>query len=180
MKDLIQKAAGIMVNAHGEQTRKTDGSPYIVHPLMVAFKLKKHGFSEEIIAAGLCHDVLEDTDYPAEKLKKELGQKVYDIVLSLSEDKSLEWEDRKQAYIDSVKNSSEGSKAVSICDKIHNLESILMTYPKMGPAIWKKFNRGKQKKMWFEAEVLKMLKDHWSHPLVEEYESLIDKVNELN
>lgn len=67
----IEKALRIAVEAHKDQTRKGDGSPYIVHPLMVAFKLQKYNFPDAVIVAALTHDVLEDTDYPEEKLKEE-------------------------------------------------------------------------------------------------------------
>nr|HPM28652.1 HD domain-containing protein [Candidatus Portnoybacteria bacterium] len=59
---LIEKAIRIIVTAHANQKRKNDGSPYVVHPLMVAIKLMKYNFSDEVIAAALVHDVLEDTD----------------------------------------------------------------------------------------------------------------------
>jgi guanosine-3',5'-bis(diphosphate) 3'-pyrophosphohydrolase len=180
MSKLIQKATKIMILAHGNQKRKTDGSPYIVHPQAVADILQKNSFSDTIIAAGLTHDVLEDTDYSPEKLKKELGNEVFEIVEALSENKSLQWEERKEKYVEQIKNGPEGAKAVSICDKIHNLSSIIITYKKLGPDIWTKFNRGKEKKMWFENAMLQMFKDSWPHPLIDQYEKLLRQVEELD
>jgi len=52
-------------------------------------------------------------------------------------------------------------------------------HKKMGPSIWMKFNRGKKDKLWFEQEVLKMLKANWEHPLIGEYERLLDKERRL-
>lgn len=180
MSKLIQKATEIMLVAHGNQTRKTDGSPYINHPQAVAAILQKYSFSDTVIAAGLCHDVLEDTNYPPAQLKKELGNEVFEIVESLSEDKSLTWETRKEKYIEQIKNSSVEAKAVSICDKIHNLESLINTHAKMGTNIWTKFNRGKEKKMWFETAMLKMFQDNWSHPLIAKYANLLQEAKKLN
>lgn len=168
-----------MLEAHKNQTRKTDGSPYIFHPQAVADKLSKLGCKEEIIAAALLHDVLEDTDFGAEKLRQELGEEVYKIVLALSEDKNLEWEERKQKYINTIAASSEDVKFVSIADKIHNLESLINIHKSMGADIWKKFNRGKEKKMWFENELLHVFKKTWDHPLVKEYENLIKQAKKL-
>jgi len=68
---------------------------------------------------------------------------------------------------------------VAAADKVHNLESLLIAYKEQGPALWKKFNRGKEQKLWFENEVLKMLKRTWHHPLVNEYEKLIKQVEKL-
>ncbi len=178
--DLVEKALRIMLVAHGQQKRKTDGSLYVIHPMMVAAKLAKLEFPDEVVAAAMIHDVLEDTDYPEQKLRQELGDKVVDIILPLSEDKSLEWEDRKQKYIEAVKNASPETKAVSIADKIHNLENIIVTHQTMGADIWTKFNRGKDKKMWFEQEMLKAFKSSWHHPMIAEYEKLIEQVEKLD
>ncbi len=178
--ELLAKAHRLMLKAHGKQVRKTDGSPYVVHPMMVAKKLARLGFSDEVIAAAFVHDVLEDTDYSEKQLRQELGDKVVDIILPLTEDKSLEWEKRKEKYINDVKNANSETKAVSIADKIHNLESIIETHKTMGANIWTKFNRGKEQKMWFEHEMLKALQESWDHPLIAEYEQLLKQVEKLD
>ena len=177
---LIEKAAHIMVTAHGDQKRKTNNTPYILHPMMVAFKLQELGFEPKVIAAALVHDVLEDTKFTAEQLEKELGKEVLELVLPLSEDKSLEWEDRKAKHVESIKNAPADAKAVSVTDKIHNLESLIAGHAEMGPEIWQKFNRGKEKKMWFENELLKMYKSTWSHPLINKYEKLLRQAEALD
>ncbi len=179
-KTLAEKALDIAIKAHDGQKRKTDGSPYIIHPMMVAAKLAKFDLPEAVIAAALIHDVLEDTDFPEAKLRQELGDEVVDIILPLTEDKSLEWEDRKEKYIEAVKNSSSETKAISIADKIHNLETIITNYKKLGSSIWTKFNRGKDKKMWFEHTMLKMFKDTWQSPMIAEYERLLREVEKLD
>lgn len=173
--NIIEKAAKISVIAHSGQTRKDDGSPYIVHPFVVALKLMKYNFPDAVIAAALMHDVLEDTDFSEEEFKKELGEEVLEIVKPLTEDKSLPWEERKKKYVESLRGSREEVKAIAVADKIHNLESLLAVYEAQGNEIWKKFNRGKEQKIWFENEVLKMFKETWKHPLIEEYEYLLDQ-----
>ncbi|MFA6253503.1 MAG: HD domain-containing protein [Patescibacteria group bacterium] len=178
--DLIEKALRVMLLAHGQQVRKTDDSPYVIHPMMVAKKLARLGFGDEVIAATMVHDVLEDTDYSEKKLRQELGDKVVDIIMSLTENKSLEWETRKKKYIEAVKNAGPETKAISIADKIHNLESIIATHKKMGSKIWDKFNRGKEQKMWFENEMLKMFQATWESPMIAEYEKLLKEVEKLD
>jgi len=141
---------------------------------MVALKLQKYNFSDEIIAAALTHDILEDTDYPQDKLKEELGEDVLEIVKAVTNDDSLPWEEKKEKYVETVKNGPLGAKAVALADKIHNLESLLIAYEEQGSEMWKKFNRGKDQKIWFEKKVLQMLKETWDHPLISEYEKLIE------
>ncbi|MBI2794496.1 MAG: hypothetical protein HYX66_07605 [Ignavibacteria bacterium] len=87
----------------------------------------------------------------------------------------MTWEAKKIKYIESVRNGSEGAKAVSVADKIHNLESLMIAYAIQGPELWTIFNVGKKQKRWFENEVLKMFKQTWRHPLIDEYESLLEK-----
>ena len=179
LENIIEKVTRIAVEAHKNQVRKADNSPYIIHPFMVALKLQKYNFEDEVIAAALTHDVLEDTDYPEEKFREELGDEVYKIVKAVTNDDSLVWEEKKKQYIETVRNGPEGAKAVCIADKIHNLECLLIAYNEQGKEVWKKFNRGKDKKVWFETEVLKMLKDTWQHPMIDEYETLVEEEKKL-
>lgn len=176
---LIERAARIAAIAHKDQVRKEGGIPYIVHPFMAARLLTVHGFSDAIIAAGLVHDVLEDTSVTEEVLRKELGSEVADIVSAVTNDDSLSWEQKKLAYIENVRNSSEGVKAVATADKVHNAESLLAAYALHGEALWGNFNTGRDKKVWFEEEMLKMLKETWQHALVDEYEVLVKKIQKL-
>jgi len=173
---LIEKAIRIIVVAHANQKRKNDGSPYVVHPLMVAIKLMKYNFSDEVIAAALVHDVLEDTDIPEQELRDNLGNEVVEMVKMVTNDNSLSWEDKKSKYVEMVRNGSKEVKAISIADKIHNAENFLFTHSQIGSEIWEKFSRGKETKMWFEEEMLKMFKETWSHPMIKEYEELVEQM----
>lgn len=176
---LIEKAAKIAVIAHEGQKRKDDASPYIVHPFMVALKLAKYNFEDAVIAAALVHDVLEDTDLAEQKIKEELGNDVLNILKSVTEDNSLSWEERKIKYVEALRNSSEKTKAISVSDKIHNAESLLAAYDEQGVEVWKHFNRGRDKKIWFEKLVLEMLQETWIHPLVDEYAKLVARMEKL-
>ena len=177
--NLIEKAIRIAVVAHKEQIRKTDGSPYVAHPLTVAFKLMKYNFPDEVIAAAVTHDVLEDTEFSEEKLKEELGEEVLSIIKGVSEDRDLEWKKRKENYIQSVKEGGEGVWAVSIGDKIHNAESVIDFHGEHGADTWSKFSKPKDQKLWFEEEMLKMFQENWQHPLVDEYKILVDQMKAL-
>ena len=146
---------------------------------MVSLKLAKYDFPDEVLAAALVHDVLEDTDYGEEKLREAVGEEVFAIVLAVTNDDSLSWEEKKLKYIETVRNGPEGAKAVATADKVHNMESLLIAYGEQGPKIWEHFNKGKEKKIWFEEEMLKMLRETWQHPLVDEYDSLLQELKQL-
>ncbi len=176
---LTEKALRLAVVAHKEQVRKTDGSPYVVHPIMVGMMLKEYGFSEEVVAAGFVHDVIEDTPVTEEELRAELGNEVCDYVMAVSEDTDLPWEERKQQYVDAVVVASEGAKAVCIADKIHNAESLIDNHKTLGIAVWDVFSKDKEKKLWFEELVYEKVSASWQHPLLDRYRTLIDEIHKL-
>lgn len=181
MNNIVQNAAELAWKWHKDMTRKGDGSPYIIHPIMVATILAQNGFSDEIIAAGFCHDLLEDTKCKEEEIKKACGDKVLEIVKAVSNKKIKDWKKKKLEYIKSVRNGPVGAKAVCCADKIHNLQSTLIAYPKFEPVeFWGKFNAGREEKKWFEEAVFKMLKETWDHPLLSTYKNLLEKVGRLN
>ena len=177
--DLIERAIQIAADAHKEQRRKSDDTPYIAHPIMVMRILEQHNFDDIVVAAGVVHDVLEDTKMTEASLRAALNDAVVDIVIAVSEDKSLEWEVRKIAYIEAVSTAGEGVKAVSVADKIHNARSLLAGYAEQGSHIWDKFNRGKEQKLWFESALCDRLKQNWQHTLLDEYTELIEQMKKL-
>ncbi|MDC7295346.1 MULTISPECIES: RelA/SpoT family protein [unclassified Butyrivibrio] len=72
---LIEKAYQLADDAHKDQRRKS-GEPYIIHPLCVAIILADLEMDKETIAAGLLHDVVEDTILTKEEIEKEFGADV--------------------------------------------------------------------------------------------------------
>jgi len=175
---LVERAVRIALAAHEGQTRKGEDVPYITHPLTVGIRLAQEGFSEEIIAAAIVHDVVEDTPVTLEEIRSELGEEVASIVEGVSHDDSLSWEEKKEKYAESIRVGSEGVKAVALMDKIHNAEYLLNSYDELGTEVWARFKRGKEKKIWFEEMMLSVFKETWDHPLVEYYETLIQKLKD--
>lgn len=178
--DLIEKATFIAAVAHKNQVRKSDGSLYIVHPLMVARIVASHNFPDVVVAAALVHDVLEDSDITELELRRHLGNVVVDIVTRVSEDKALPWQERKQRYIDLVSQSDAYTKAVSVADKIHNARSLLDAHTIQGALVWEKFNQGRDLKMWFERTLCTQLQQSWQHPLLDEYTTLVSQMELLS
>ncbi len=118
---LLTKAFETAAHFHRGQKRE-GGMPYITHPMAVAKILKDAGYRDEVVAAGLLHDVLEDTGCEREKMERAVGKEITGIVLQITDrDKTAEWTARKSAYIHHLKESSAEALAVSCADKTHNL-----------------------------------------------------------
>ena len=76
---IIEQAYDIAEFAHRDQKRKS-GEPYITHPLAVASILAGLGMPPDTLAAALLHDVVEDTDYPLEDIRRQFGKGVAGMV----------------------------------------------------------------------------------------------------
>jgi guanosine-3',5'-bis(diphosphate) 3'-pyrophosphohydrolase len=129
-----------------------------------------------VIVAALLHDVLEDTTVTRAEVAEVAGEVALGIVEALTEDGSLVWEERKEAYVRRVRDASEAVWMVSVADKIHNAETLLEHLARVGDEGWSVFNRGKEKKIWFEELLYSDLRTVWQHPLLDRYGQLIEKL----
>ena len=179
---IVENALLLAVKYHNGQYRK-DGKPYIIHPIMVAVMLIRYGFKDEVVAGGICHDLLEDTKCSEKLIAEACGQDVLEIVKAVSDNKKYQkphlWEERKRIQIEKARGASDEAKSVFLADKIHNLQSLLAQYKKEGDEVWKHFDRGKDIKIAFEQRILEMLKETWNHPLIKEYEKLVKEFESL-
>ena len=137
----------------------------IFHPFTVGMILQRNGCDEDVVAAGILHDVVEDTPYEFDDIEREFGKKVRDYVYDASEpDKSLEWEERKRHTIEQIKNAPLGSKLIVACDKISNLEDLSDCIELYGEE--KEFNSLKEEKknkngiiqMFMKAVLMELIK----------------------
>jgi len=184
----IQKAINKASILHDGQRRKGNNLPYIVHPFSVAFILSIYTDDEDIIAAGLLHDVLEDVKgYYFKDLKKDFGSRISKIVKEISEDKDpnikedkkATWQTRKEKYLSHLKNASYEAMMVCCADKIHNLHSLIEAYKEQGDELWKKFNASLDKKLWFYEEILRILKEKLDNEIVKDFEKVYLKAKKL-
>ena len=149
-KKLIFKAIEFAAKAHSQQFRKGTRLPYIIHPLEVGNILIEAGCSDEIIAAGILHDTLEDTAITYEDLVAQFGKEVADLVVGASEpDKADTWENRKLHTINYLKTAPLAVVLVTAADKWSNFRATYEELLEKGEKVWSKFNRGKEKQQWY-------------------------------
>ena len=101
---LVRRAYEVASEAHAGQTRNASGGrPYIDHPVAVAAQLVEHGFSDEVLAAALLHDVVEDSELEVPDIREAGGSRVAELVAVLSDDESLDsYEERKREHRERV------------------------------------------------------------------------------
>jgi GTP diphosphokinase / guanosine-3',5'-bis(diphosphate) 3'-diphosphatase len=128
MYGIFIDALRFAADKHVLQRRKgCDSVPYINHPIKVVQVLYHTGSENdpELLAAAVLHDVIEDTDATEKDLRAAFGNRVTDLVLEVSDDMSLNYEDRKRYQIKSAASLSDDAKKIKIADKISNIYDIL-------------------------------------------------------
>jgi guanosine-3',5'-bis(diphosphate) 3'-pyrophosphohydrolase len=132
---LLLKTLDFAANKHRKQKRKNVGaSPYINHPISCANILcnEAHITELNVICGALLHDTVEDTETTAAELESEFGQDICNIVMEVTDDKSMDKQERKQLQIEHAAHISTSAKLVKLADKISNLRDV----DKDPPAEW--------------------------------------------
>jgi (p)ppGpp synthase/HD superfamily hydrolase len=116
---LTRDALAFAAERHAGQTRDIEGVPFVTHPVEVACLLHEAGYSDEVVAAGVLHEVLEDTDVEREELASRFGEPVAGLVAAVSDDPSIEDSaERKAALRRQVASSGEEARAIFAADKV--------------------------------------------------------------
>jgi hypothetical protein len=123
---LTRDALAFAADRHAGQTRDLDGDvPFVTHPVEVACLLHEAGYADEVVAAGVLHDVLEDTDAEAEELRSRFGDRVAGLVTSVSDDPSIENADEQKAALRrQVAEAGEYAGAIFAADKISRVREL--------------------------------------------------------
>lgn len=128
---LLLEAASFAAERHRDQRRKDVGAtPYINHPLEVARLLSKAGVEDpEVLVAALLHDTIEDTETSLGDITERFGERVGQLVLEVTDDKSLPKAERKRLQVQNGPKKSDGAKMIKIADKIANLQDLSRSPP---------------------------------------------------
>jgi len=129
---LVVKAVDFAAAKHRGQSRKDAvNTPYINHPISLANLLANEGYitDTDVIVAALLHDTLEDTDATVEEIKDLFSEKIKNIVIEVTDDKSLPSPERKRLQIETATKLSHAARLVKLADKICNLRDIVTNPP---------------------------------------------------
>jgi uracil-DNA glycosylase len=138
--------------------KKGTSIPYISHLLGVCGLVLEYGGDEESAIAALLHDTLEDhpETVTPEILREKFGERVLKIVegctdtpLNYHGGQKPFWRERKEAYLNHIRQADFLTCQVALADKLHNVRAILTDYKQIGDKLWSRFNAGKEDQLWY-------------------------------
>jgi (p)ppGpp synthase/HD superfamily hydrolase len=168
----IVEAFRFAFSKHKGTKRKGLDTPYIAHPMDVATILMKNKASEDIIIAGILHDLIEDEGVSYNEIKEKFGNKVADLVIAVSEPEELKntkkdprktWKQRKSNTIERITKISFEVKFLSCADKLANIRDMYNDYSLLGEELWKKFNAPKEDQKWYYNSMLQSFSEGDEH-----------------
>jgi (p)ppGpp synthase/HD superfamily hydrolase len=181
MNERLHRAIDLAARAHAGQTRKDRDLkiPYVAHVYGVAMLLARHGFPEDVVIAGLLHDVLEDSPAFSAEVAS-FGPAVLGWVQTVTDPSKQEMDqeirttlaEQKADYIEQIRIGDAEAKAVACADKIHNMESTWMRM-KRGDRLSHARPLDEQVHYW--RRVREAFGD-WQHPMLELYEDLLHRL----
>ena len=180
---LLDRAIIFAVRAHAGTERRGKGFPYIVHPMEAVEIVATMTPDQELLAAAVLHDTVEDTDVTIEQIRTEFGERVASFVAAESDephqrpDSVENWRDRKQAAINRIARASRDAKIVALGDKLSNMRAIARDYALQGDDLWDLFHAKDPKEHEWHyrglADALSELQDTFAY---KEFENLINQV----
>jgi len=128
----ILQAAHFAAQRHAHQRRKgAAGEPYINHLLQVAQLVASaiRAPDPNLVIAALLHDTVEDVGVTRDELTEKFGPDVANLVMEVTDDKSLPKQERKRLQVEHAPNLSARAQTIKLADKISNLQAILISPP---------------------------------------------------
>lgn len=144
--DLLDRAIVFAVEAHHNTERRGKGFPYIVHPMEAVEIVATITSDQELLAAAVLHDTIEDTDVTYEQLLALFGERIANLVYAETDrfaegvSEADSWHDRKQAAIERLAASPYEAKIVALGDKLSNMRAIARDYALKGDELWNIFH----------------------------------------
>jgi (p)ppGpp synthase/HD superfamily hydrolase len=167
---------------HREQGRKGTQIPYISHLLAVSAFVLEYGGTEAQAIAALLHDAVEDCGGKPllVKIEAQFGQEVAAIVEactdSFEEGPKRGWKERKEEYLQHLRDCDSASLIVVAADKLHNLTAIQRDLRLEGATLWSRFNAKPDLQRWYYDSAIEILKERLDNPIVT---SLIEVFNRV-
>ena len=180
----FEEAIQYAVEKHAGMMRKRESIPFILHPLEVATIVGTMSTDEDLLAAAVLHDTIEDTDATAEEIESRFGARVAMLVASETENKRPEipagesWRMRKEESLKELEETTDMDvKILWLADKLANMRSFYRSWKVSGDAIWKSFNqKDPAQQAWYYRTLEKLLDELKNHDAWQEFHALGESV----
>jgi (p)ppGpp synthase/HD superfamily hydrolase len=199
---LLEAAVRLAARGHYHQFRKhaadeenqdpvgdflPDRVPYVAHLMGTMCILARIGVRDEVLAAAILHDYLEDVPDPdgRESIRAKLGEEVLALVLEVTEHKRRELDDtetwgiRKQEQLDHIDSMPREAVLIKAADVLHNLLALLtdLESAEDPKSVWEPFNAGPERQLWYFAGVFEAVEKRLGeHPLVTALRDGVDRL----
>ena len=185
--DVFERAFHYAAEKHSGQTRKLSETPYILHPAEVAAIMATMTDDHEVLAAGMLHDVVEDTDTTMEEIEKLFGRRVALLVMTETEEKrpdrpaSETWKLRKVETLLMLQNTKDPAvKILWLGDKLSNIRSFYRQIRRGGLEMFKYLNqKDPAEHEWYYRSIAKWLEPLKEFEAYQEYIRLVDEVFDM-
>ena len=181
--ELLDRAILFAVKAHAGTERRGKGYPYIIHLMEAMVIVATMSPDQELLAAAVLHDTIEDTNVTIDDIRAEFGDRIATLVADETEERpegvsnEASWHDRKQATIERLSKASREAKIVALGDKLSNIRAISHDYAELGDALWSRFHAKDPKEHeWYYRGLADSLKELQDTDAFKEFESLINQV----
>lgn len=181
---VLNRAIELATRAHSGMTRKKTGTPYILHPMEVAAIAGTLTLDEEVMAAAMLHDTVEDTELTLEEIRAACGERVAALVASETENKRPElppeqtWRIRKEESLEELSRAAgPETKILWLSDKLSNMRSIYSMWLAEGDGLWRHFNEKRPaEQAWYYRSIARLLEDMKDTDAWKEYIWLVKTV----
>lgn len=165
--ELFDEALVFACQKHSGQRRKLSEVPYFVHPMEVAVIVGTMSDDQNLLAAAVLHDTVEDTDTTLDEIKEKFGKRVALLVMTETEDKRADlppqetWRTRKEETLIILENTKDiDVKKLWLGDKLSNIRSFCREYRKSGSSFWNRFNQSDPAQQeWYYRRIAKALSE---------------------
>ena len=160
--ELVSEAIAFAVKAHDGMRRKKSNAPYILHPMEAAVIVGTMTDDQDLIAAAILHDVVEDAGITIEEIEERFGKRVRELVQSETENKRDDlppaetWRIRKEESLEVLRNTEDiGVLMVWLGDKLANMRSFYRDRKVEGDAMWQRFNqKDAREQAWYYRSIV--------------------------
>ena len=182
--ELVSEAIAFAVKAHDGMRRKKSAAPSILHPMEAAVIVGTMTDDQDLIAAAVLHDVVEDAGITLEEIEEKFGPRVRELVSAETEDKrehlppEATWRVRKEESLTVLRDTEDlAVLMVWLGDKLANMRSIYREWKQTGDAMWLRFNqKDPSQQAWYYQSIANLTRRLSNTPAWLEYKTLTEIV----